>query len=180
VTWVWLASHGDNGTSAVITNGIDHEAILQHPDAEIPFDRISIPPRALLVFSTGSAPNCVDVSAGAHVAVEATEGRTTTRVFSRTMDPVSNARDRHWINTRSDLSPWSGEDTALTFISEVDNRRYRCAWALWGIRPSRLNCRVSSSDTVTARHRSRVASKTINWLYLAHYEHGSQPKATDR
>ncbi len=81
MTGVWLIRRGENCARTVIIGDFNHEAILEHPDAQIRRDRTSIPSRARLVFSTGIAPDCTDVSAGTHFAVDVSSEANTKRVF---------------------------------------------------------------------------------------------------
>lgn len=120
------------GIRSLDIDNVTREAILEHPDSRIVFPNIQVPPGSSLRFFTGIDPTCSTLSAGATFAIEIDGGGGPTRVFSRTMRPLIDNRDRGWIDNRVGLSQWAGQHVDVHFITRAVEGNYTCAWAEWG------------------------------------------------
>lgn len=116
----------------VLIDGVQHAAVLEHPDGQITWTSVPVPETASLRFSTGIAPACQATSAGAEFDVEITFAGKTDVVFRRVMEPGVSTLDRLWRDSSVDLSPWRGKDVSLSFVTKAVNGNFTCAWALWG------------------------------------------------
>ncbi len=128
--------------------------------------RVQIPSHAALKFGVALAPEVWSPTKGDGVTfqvyLENDEGGSF--VFVRYLNPKSNLTDRRWRNFFVDLSPYSGKEMSLSFITESGPRQdYSYDWAGWAepqlvIVPDEFFASLPAENAIVA-----YTSSIVNW-----------------
>lgn len=113
-------------------NGKPKGVLFQHPPSTILYPVI-IPPEAKLSFSIALSTDCwyPSMGDGVRFIVKVQENGSINQIFSKTIDPKNNPKDRRWFDCSVDLSNYKDKNVFL--ILETDPL-YGTAydWAGWG------------------------------------------------
>jgi hypothetical protein len=93
-------------------------AVIALPASRIAW-RVTVPPRATLVTAVAIVPSTWSLAGdGAHFVITAEEQGRSTPLFSRTIDPRTNAEHQRWVPVEIDLQPFAGRAIDLVFVTE--------------------------------------------------------------
>jgi len=158
--------------------------LIQMPKSAIKFDKCYIPPNSELKFSLGFHPKAVKWTEDVTFSIFVEEftpynDKIAEEIFSVTLNPKKNKKDRPWRDYTVDLSDYAGEVLSFSFnvLANADPENIFCAWGepkiYSKVEEPKYNVILITMDALKRDHVSCYGYKKnttiLIQLYRGHY-----------